>query len=107
MLEEIRASREVPLDRDELIPLVSALLAQATARNDLAVVMVCEQLGLRLVQEGEQVAAAQVLPPSEVKEMLECPACAARRVKRTELQRKWRNRKKGTGKPANHRRIAV
>jgi len=79
------------LDRDELIPLVSALLAEATARNDLPVIAVCEELGQRLVREGEEIPNDTT--KAAILEM-QCPRCAARRAKRTELQRNWRHRKK-------------
>ena len=79
------------MERSELIGLVSALLAAATQRGDMSIIVVCEELGRRLVDEGEP-------KPNPVTEAVvaeaQCPACADRRVKRTALQRKWRHRKK-------------
>lgn len=78
------------MERDELIALVSAVLAAANAQGDMPIITVCEELGNRLVAEGVPPVPKAV----EVVAEAQCPACAVRRVKRTEMQRKWRGRKR-------------
>ena len=75
------------MDRDELIKLVTQLLAAATQREDQAIIVLCEELGRRLVAEATAPAPVEVKPA-------ECEVCAARKQSQTRRVKKWRQNKR-------------
>lgn len=82
----------------ELIALVSKTLAVAQQRNDAPIIEICSELGSRLVAEmvpAEAAPVAESEPSAPVVEQpVECAACADRRVRRAEVQRRMRSKKK-------------
>lgn len=69
------------MERAELIPLVSTVLATAHGMGDSVIITICEELGRRLVAEESGA------PP-------QCPVCAKRHTAKMATQKRWRQRKR-------------